>query len=157
MKAIPLGPGIAALVDDNDYQRVSESSWHIDSNGYARRYEKRNGKYCAVLMHRVIMQAQRGERVDHRDGNPLNNTRRNLRVATHNQNMMNRRCQSSNNTSGYKGVRLEYGKWRARIQCGGKKISGGCFDTAEEAAVAYDKLAYAHFGEFARPNFPRGR
>lgn len=95
-----------------------------------------------------------GEEVDHIDGNKLNNTRGNLRIASNAENKMNRDKQS-NNTSGYKGVSFhkKYKKWRAIIGIQGKSIHLGYFSDAVEAAKAYDDSARKYHGEFARTNF----
>src|SRR2546425_1516194 len=93
--------------------------------------------------------------VDHEDRDGLNNRRYNLRVATHDDNQRNRSCQKRNNrTSQYKGVCLEKGKWRVRIRVNGKNIEIGRFDSELQAALAYDKAAREHYGEFACCNFP---
>jgi len=55
--------------------------------------------------------------------------------------------------SGYKGVSLSDGRWRALIYVHGKKIHLGCFDNPVTAAKAYDAAASKHFQNFARTNF----
>lgn len=57
-------------------------------------------------------------------------------------------------SSGIKGVRFYKGAWRARIWVGGKEKYLGTFNTAEEAAKAYDKEAYEIHGDKAILNFP---
>jgi len=93
-------------------------------------------------------------RVDHTDGNGLNNCRANLRSATQSQNGMNRRKQG--NKSGYKGVSraTNSNRWQARIRVNRKATHIGTFDTRIEAARAYDEAALVLHGEFARLNFP---
>jgi hypothetical protein len=45
------------------------------------------------------------------------------------------------------------GRWIARIFLEGRQRSLGCYDTAEEAARAYDAAAREAWGEFAFANF----
>lgn len=95
-------------------------------------------------------------KVDHIDGNPLNNHRSNLRAATGAQNRQNS-AKMSHNKSGYKGVGQYKGsrKFRATITAFNKREYIGSYDTAEEAARAWDKRAIELHGEFARTNFPK--
>ena len=158
---IPLSRGLVALVDDSDAERVRAfGTWHADPSGqtfYARHNVYRPGQsHQAVLMHSFITG---WPMVDHRNGDGLDNRRSNLRPATHSQNMGNKR-RYRNNTSGFKGVTRNTGTgrpWRAVIKADGRRVHLGYFDTAEDAAHAYDRAAIDLHGEFARPNFTEER
>ena len=108
-----------------------------------------------VRMHREIMNAPAGLLVDHKNRNPLDNRRANLRLATHSQNMQNRGKFRSNATSQFIGVCLvkKTGKWKAQIKHQKKYIFLGEFDSEIDAAKAYDAAAIKYHGEFARLNF----
>ena len=89
--------------------------------------------------------------VDHINMNKIDNRFDNLREASFAQNQHNR-TEQSNNTSGYKGVSRfkNTGRWRADIMLNGKSHYLGSFDTAEDAAIAYDMAASELHGSFAR-------
>ena len=72
-------------------------------------------------------------------------------MATHSQNMKNRKI-NKNNTSGYKGVQWHKRdkKWRASIVVNKNKIHLGCFNCPKEAHDAYCRAAKELHGEFAR-------
>lgn len=160
--------GRYATVDDADYDRLHLFHWRM-FEGYAARSitipiphhplirPKRRTKKVIIFMHREVMNATDGVFVDHRDGDKLNNTRSNLRLATKQQNCSNRR-KNANNSSGYAGVsyKKETGRWSAAIGYKGKSHHIGYYDTPEEAARARDAVALTFFGEFANPNFKDG-
>jgi len=153
MKKIQLTQGRVALVDDEDYEWLSQWKWFYD-NGYALR---NNWKptHTIIYMHREIMNTPKSKRTDHKDTNGLNNQKSNLRICTQSENLMYRGKQK-NNTSGYKGVTFDNAKqkWMAQIKVNRKKIYLGRYKKAIDAAHAYDDAAQKYHGEFARLNFP---
>ncbi len=159
-RTIPLSRGYVAVVDDEDYEWLSERKWFATQDRknvstYAYRTEMRNGRTRYISMHRVILDAPKGMTVDHIDGNGLNNTRANLRLATVAQNTRNMKIKSGY-SSRFKGVHwaTRPKRWRATIHVGDKIFSLGEYRDEERAALAYDEAARHHFGEFARLNFP---
>lgn len=159
-KEIPLTRGLVAIIDAEDYEIVNQYKWCAVQAGRSKEVfraatsigTRKNRKW--IKMHRLIMFAKKDQDVDHIDGNPLNNTRSNLRLATRHQNCMNKK-KSPNRSSKYKGVWWDTWnrKWRARISFKGRDISLGSFKDERAAARAYDKAAKLLFGEFARLNF----
>lgn len=90
--AIPLTQGKIAFVDDDDAPWLSAYRWRLNSKGYAIRSEYLNGKEVVLCMHRVIMNARKGEYVDHISGIKLDNCKANLRLCTASQNLADRGC-----------------------------------------------------------------
>jgi len=148
MKKIPLTQGKFALVDDEDFEMVSQYKWSAKESfppgtWYAVRYRNK-------LMHHLIL----GESkiTDHKDRNGLNNQRENLRFATASQNCANRTtCKHS---SKFKGVcwNKQCKKWTAYISINKKRVHIGYFSDEIEAGKAYDLMAIKLFSEFALTN-----
>ncbi len=90
-------------------------------------------------------------KLDHKDGNRLNNKWDNIRLATDQQNCSNASLRKDNK-SGYKGVSRNGSKWRARIRIRRKEIFLGNFSTPEMAAQTYNKAAIKYFGDYAKLN-----
>lgn len=151
MKTIPLTQGKIALVDDEDYERVSAFKWYAHKNYrtfYALRHTPwKDGARQVIRMHSFIMGIPY---VDHVNCDGLDNRKKNLRSADSRQSSQNRR-KELNSCSRFKGVSWDKKHWRARIK---GTISLGNFDSEEAAARAYDEAAKKLFGEFARLNFP---
>lgn len=151
MKLIILTKGKCAQIDDDDYERINQWKWKVDSHGYAVRvYQNKT-----IFMHREIIHTPEGMCTDHIDHNPLNNCKNNLRICTMRENQGNSilRCD---NSSGFKGVCFDKGRkrWIAKIHSGNKRKTIGRYKNPEEAAIAYDKTAENVFGKFALKNFP---
>jgi len=104
------------------------------------------------LGHRLAWLYMTGEwplAIDHKDGNGLNNSWTNLRIATKAQNAANTGAQKNNKT-GFKGVSPHKGRYRATISIAGKQQCLGYFSTAEEAHKAYCTAAKERDGDFLR-------
>jgi hypothetical protein len=167
---IPLPCGRVATISDCDAELILQHQWQSftppkGKAAYAitRINEDRTaeGKDTrrTIRMHRLIMGLD-GPEVDHEDGNGLNNTRENLRHATHSQNVANRgKCSGFSGapcSSCYKGVSWskQAKKWKAYIRVAGHSHHLGLFTTELDAALAYDIAAAYYFGPFARLNLP---
>lgn len=152
-KRIPLTHGKTALVDDSDYEALMQHKWFLGCGGYAIRHVWDGGKNRTEHMHRVIIGKDcEGFDVDHINGDPLDNRRSNLRIATRSQNMANARPHRDG--TGYKGVTYDKRRKRyfARICQNYKQRFLGYYDTAEDAAKAYDAAAADAFGTYSRLN-----
>ena len=152
MKEIPLGKtGKVAIVDDSDYELVSQYKWACTKTNYpVRVYRTTEGKRTTQTMHSLIFPAPAGYEVDHIDRDSLNNTRANLRHATRAENNRNKRLPR-NNTSGYRGVSWNKvdKKWQVIVQFQGKFRNLGRFTCILEAAKRYNQFAAENYGEFA--------
>ena len=91
------------------------------------------------------------DEIDHIDQDKAHNAISNLREADNSQNHANV-SMYANNSSGIKGVRKYWKRFRATIGVKGTIIHLGTFDTPEEARTAYINAAKKHFGEFAKTN-----
>lgn len=160
MKKIKLTQGQFALVDDRDYEWLSQWKWYARktySSFYAARMAsvKENIGKKMIHMHREILGISNLPNIipDHIDNNGLNNQRHNLRIAGFSENMANRRS-FKNSTSKYLGVSWykESKKWRTTIQKNKKFKHIGLFNNETDAALAYNNAALKIHGQFAKLN-----
>ena len=149
MKKIKLKNNLFTLVDDSDFEYLSQYKWCLHS-GYALT-NRAGAEKRMVYMHRLIMDAPEGMEVDHINHDPLDNRRENLRVCTHSENGKNK-LLPKNNTSGYKGVYPYKGKYKASIRINGDLTYLGMYWEPEDAARAYNNAAAIYFGEYASVN-----
>jgi hypothetical protein len=150
---VPLTQGYVAVIDAADVPLVEAWNWHAlvgSHTVYACRTDLSTGVRIAVLMHRSLIGAI-SQYVDHRDGDGLNNRRKNLREATGAENQSNAR-RRADNTSGAKGVgwHKDRRKWQARIVANRVEHHLGYFDTVADAAEAYAAASTKMHGAFGR-------
>lgn len=145
--SISLTRGLSCLVDEADYATLASHKWCVMSDGYAGR-EVSKGK--TVSMHRIIMNAKKGEYVDHINHDIRDNRRCNLRICTAVESLRNRRKLKAA-TSRYKGVSWNkvWNKWQVAIRAGGNKMSLGCFTDEDDAATVYNVAAQLFHGDYA--------
>src|SRR5688572_18483872 len=94
----------AALVDDDVHEWASRYTWSLSIGkfgGYVRR-NTMGANRCqqSHYLHREIMGAPDGAQVDHKNRNPLDNRRSNLRLVDRSQNQQNTRIDGRKSATG---------------------------------------------------------
>ncbi len=138
---------------------LSQTQWSIRGN------KAKNRCYVRVPepLHRKLMAARTGHVVDHINGDTLDNRKLNLRLCDARGNARNVVHSKNQRKGGYKGVSWSKKARKWQVVFGGgerlpngksKLVYVGNFESAEEAARAYDDAARKAFGEYAALNFP---
>lgn len=150
-KIIKAHHGQEILVDDEDFEFLSLFVWKVmlKVKTYSDVQSTHFGKI--VRMSRMVMKAQPGQIVDHKNGNTFDNRKENLRFCNSKENSRNIGKRKGNYTSKYKGV---YWNKRSKKWC--TKISTdygikflGYFKIEKDAVRAYNKAAAIYHKEFA--------
>lgn len=153
MKTLTLTKGKTAIVDGEWYPILSRWKWYYSTSGYAVREIGGRLNKERISMHNYIMMCPSAWEVDHINRNRLDNRMENLRLINPVDQQHNRSIQINNKT-GYKGVCFDKSrnKYMASIALKGKQYNLGRYDTAEEAALAYNESALRLHGKEASLN-----
>lgn len=146
--------GHVCSFDESDYNLLSKlggMSVCVKPCGY-KTLVFSSGTHVTRYVHRILLGAKLGEEVDHKDGNTLNGTRDNIRIASSQQNKFNRDISKSKKSGLPKGVTKHGTSYKATITHNYTKYTLGTFVTVNEAAEAYKKAAEKYQGEFASHN-----
>jgi len=143
-----------AIVDIKDIEKVKNHKWYaMLRGGRLTPVTKIKGK--TIYMSNIIMgfKSNRFYMIDHKNRNPLNNRRNNLRECTTVQNSWNQGARKSNK-SGYKGIcwHKKAKKWMVRIKAKDKAIYLGLFNDLKIAINTYNEAAIKYHGKFAYLN-----
>jgi hypothetical protein len=159
-RRIALSQGKFAIIDPDDYERLSKHKWYAAKGGntfYVTRgkWSGKLKKRLNIMMHREIIDVPDGMFIDHINHNGLNNRKANLRIATPADNTRNTRRHKKNTSSKYRGVwySKDSHKWRVTIDVNRKSKHIGYFHNEIDAAKAYDEAAKKYYREFAILNF----
>ena len=135
--------------DKSDFDLISPFCWYIDNKGYVCTRQKDK----EILLHRLVMNAQPGEYVDHINHQILNACKSNLRKVSLEQNAQNS-CLLQSNTSGVTGVSYDKAtkKWIAYICVDGNRKTLGRFRAKEEAVAARKAAEEKYYGEYSYDN-----
>lgn len=152
-----IGNNLEFTVDEADIPLVLQYRWWAKKSkttNSLQHYVISSGE--KIRLHRLLINPGDHEEVDHKDRNPLNNCRNNLRVSDRSQNQMNAVRDKTGSSSKFHGVGWDKSrsKWVARVTAYGKTPYFRRFSDEIEAAKAYDVAARKYHGEFAKLNFP---
>jgi len=138
-----------AIIDLEDIELCKKYKWRL-TKGYIK--SGSGGKQAKqIQLHRYLLNVtNKNIKVDHKDKNPLNNRKLNLRICTQQENTCNQSL-SIVNTSGVTGVNwTEKDKsWRAYITYKRKNIGLGYYKNKDDAIKARLIGEKKYFGEFA--------
>lgn len=138
-----------AIIDLEDYEKVNNYHWNNKDNYTICSFYK--GERHTLFLHRIIINAQKGQVVDHINGNKLDNRKCNLRIATIQQNSCNHK-RISRNSSGFTGVHFDKKtrKWKAQINYKRKRTHLGYFNSIEDAVKARKDAEIKYFGKYRK-------
>lgn len=108
--------------------------------------------YKDFLLHRLVFLYHKGympKTVDHIDGNPENNKIENLRECTQSENLYNT-SKSSLNTSGYKNVYRNNGRWEVKVKVNKITKYFGRYDDIELADLVATEVRNKYHAGFAK-------
>lgn len=143
---------VEILVDSDDYLKLKDRTICVDVRNYPFISPER------VKIHRFIMNVSDPKiQVDHINGNTLDNRKCNLRLVSNKENSRNLHNHKVKSSHGYFGVSKDKRenlkkRWIAYIKKDYKLLFLGRYETAKEAAMAYNKAAES-FGYLTRNVF----
>lgn len=145
--------GKCFTIDPQDYKRVKQYTWRAGGKNYVYTLITVAGRRKRIFLHRLIMGVQtiswKAVQVDHVNGNPLDNRRSNLRLASAAENQINKKKPRVDSTTKATGVTYRNGKWIASIGYQGGREFLGAFDTKEEAVKMRKEAEEFLYGEFS--------
>lgn len=135
MKELPLSNSDdRIIVDDADYKYLSKFTWSLNRpNGYCQAYSRKHGG--KVYLHRLLMDAEKGQEIDHLNRNKRDNRRCNLRFTTHSENMKN--TEAFDNARYVSKIKNGWAAYGPRLN--NRTVYLGYFRTEEEAIAARDE------------------
>jgi hypothetical protein len=141
------------LVDDDDWHRLMQWTWHQNQNGYAARGERTCTGRVTILMHRWLLNVEeRGVLVDHINRQRVDNRKANLRRASYGLNAHNKSRKLEKTTSSFFNVTANCGRWAVVVTHNGTRHHAGLYDDENVAGWAADCMARDLYGADARLN-----
>ncbi|HET7321801.1 MAG TPA: AP2/ERF family transcription factor [Longimicrobiaceae bacterium] len=146
-RQLRLTDGTSVTLDEQDFWRFWKEKLFI-SNGYVC---YRDDESRIRRLHREIAGVNDKRVVLFLDKDGRNCTRANLHIQDRS---VLARARPAQGACKYKGVSPYRGRWQATIRIDGKLKWLGSFDSAEDAARAYDDAVLEHRGRSGVLNFP---
>lgn len=140
---IKLTKNQTSIIDQDKTELIKKYNWQ------AQERSDKKGWYVVsrggIRMHRLLMNAKKGEIVDHINGNGLDNRIINLRIGNQSLNSINRKI-----TPGkfLRGTRPKKKKWQAYLKHKGKTTTLGHYFSEQEAHEVYKKESRKLHGDW---------
>jgi hypothetical protein len=141
-----------ALVDEDDFERVSKYKWYLSTDGYGLGTVE---KKTIRLHHFVFKNPENRHVIDHINQDRLNNQKSNLREVSKSMNSQNiKKNIDIATTSKFKGVSWNKNNknWLSCGRYNKKRVQLGSFETEEEAGKIYDIYTFKVYGKEANNN-----
>jgi len=149
---LTLKNGHVTLVDNDIAKKYRSNKLCMTSGGYAA--ISLRSKVNKEYLHRAIMNPEKGMVVDHINGDKLDNRRRNLKICSYSENLLNRRGIVKT-VSGFRHVYIENRKYyRVRLQSNYRMISFGTYRSKYIAGIFADDIFVKKVGAFVVRNYP---
>jgi hypothetical protein len=127
------------LIDTEDLKLIDFYPWSIEvvpmKSGFYARFKN---KKPLIIIHRLIMKANKGEIVDHINHSTLDNRKSNLRIVNYSGNQQN--LIKIKNKTGVRNIEVANGKYRIALTLKGKKVRFGSYTDLNEAKSMVEKL-----------------
>lgn len=144
--------------DLEDHDKIKDYCWYQDKkekyikSNTKNKNDNPNKKSHTLLLHRMVIECNEKDIIDHINRNRVDCRKNNLRKVDNFDNARNRSI-SSNNLSGYIGVSYdkERKKWSSQLIIKDKKIYFKRFDSKEEAIKARLEAELKYFGKDFAP------
>ena len=114
------------------YEKIRQYRWSLGTNNYVICHHNNTTR----KLHKIILESNKYEVIDHINRNPLDNRKDNLRISSAMKNAQNHNLPNKNK-SGCSGVHKRTNKkWEATLIYNGKKYCLGMYDNLEDAIMA---------------------
>lgn len=153
------GEVFETIIDTKNLPEVMnyDVSWHVQWDAYTKSYyckatvfrEIIDGKkkYTTLYLHSVIMKPPKGEVVDHKNHNTLDNTEENLEISSKRKNDINRRGANPDTYTGVRNVTYDKknGKYIVQLQINRKNKVFGRFTNLDEATKIAEEMRKKYY------------
>ena len=149
-----------AIIDIEDVEKCKPYKWRLTDKSTKRKTIKYvyngSGAGNQLPLHRFITNCPKGMVTDHRDNNPLNNRKSNLRVVTEEENYLNKSLKDYHKL-GFHGVYKDEGDkakqpYRTEIQMYHRRVYFRNFDNLEECVLVRFLAEVAMFKDYRSKN-----